>query len=260
MKAEGNPPPVEADFASARESGVPRRRNTPRYVVFLLLGLGLYLTLSYLLLPELWHRYEGRHPALADAETLTHTASGIPADPINIGLVGSEEEFHRAMLAAKWYPADAITLESALRIAVDVVLRRPYDDAPVSSLYLWGRKEDFAFEQPMGNNPRQRHHVRFWRSAKLDAQSRPLWLGAATMDVRVGLSSITGQITHHISPDVDLERDRIIADLKQIDGLSRVYWIDGFHKALNGINGEGDPWRTDGRLAVGEIKSHDRTP
>ncbi len=260
MKPEGNPASGESDSARVCEGGVAPRRKTPRYVVFLLLGLGLYLGIAYLLLPRLWHRYEGRHPALFDIDTVTHTASGIPGDPLNIALVGSEEEFHRAMLTARWYPADAITLESSLRIAADVVLRRPYENAPVSSLYLWGRKQDFAFEKPVGDNPRQRHHVRFWRSTKLDAQSRPLWIGAATMDVRVGLSSDTGQITHHIAPDVDLERDKIIADLKQNDDLSRVHWIDGFHKDLNGKNGEGDPWRTDGRLPVGEIKAQDPGP
>ena len=66
------------------------------------------------------------------------------------------------MLAAKWYPADRLTWRSCLRIADASVLRRAYADAPVSNLYLFG-EEDLAFEQPVGRDPRQRHHVRFWR-------------------------------------------------------------------------------------------------
>src|SRR5208282_6630706 len=96
--------------------------------------------------------------------------------------------------AAGWYPADAITFRSSVRIAVDSVFRRPDDDAPVSNLYLFGRKQDLAFEQPLGNSPRQRHHVRFWRSDKLD-EDRPLWFGAATFDESVGLSHTTGEVT-----------------------------------------------------------------
>lgn len=231
---------------------LPRRRSRVWLRRFLAVVL-FYLVIAYVALPFLWHRHEERHPALADAPRVTHTASGIPGDPLNVALVGTEEEIHLAMLAARWYPADPITLKSAMRIAVGVVFDRPYDDAPVSSLYLFGRKEDLAYEQPVGNDPRRRHHVRFWRSAKVDEQGKPLWIGAATLDVRVGLSYTTAQITHHIGADVDLERDKVIDDIQQAGDLSAVYWVDGFHKELKGENGGGDPWHTDGRLAVGVI-------
>ena len=159
------------------------------------------------------------------------------------------------MLAAHWYPADPLTLRSRLEIADAAVFEHPYDDAPVSDLFLWGRKEDLAFEQPVGNDPRQRHHVRFWRSDKLDPDGRPVWVGAAIFDQRVGLSYTTGQITHHTAPDIDAERAKLFADLQDSGDLSEVYFIDGFHKDRQGRNGGGDPWFTDGRLEVGVIRS-----
>ena len=137
---------------------------------------------------------------------------------------------------------------------MDVVFDRKYADAPVSNLYLFGRKEDLAFEQAVGSDPTRRHHVRFWRSQEVDKNGEPLWFGAATLDQSVGLSHTTGQITHHISPDVDAERDKVIDDIKRAGDLASVYWIDGFHKELEGKNGGGDPWRTDGRLAVGVLE------
>jgi hypothetical protein len=42
-----------------------------------------------------------------------------------------------------------------------MVFKRPDDEAPVSTLYLFGRKEDLAFEKPVGGSPKERHHVRF---------------------------------------------------------------------------------------------------
>jgi len=162
-----------------------RRKTLPR---LLLAGVLLYLLVAYVFLPIGWRRHEKRHPALADAPQLTHTASGIPGDPLNVALVGTENEVHLAMHAAKWYPADPITLKSAMRIAVGVVFDRPYDDAPVSSLYLWGRKEDLAFEQPVGNDPRRRHHVRFWHSEQVDEQGKPLWIGAAIPQIAFHLA------------------------------------------------------------------------
>lgn len=234
-----------------------RPHRTSRVALELIVAYGL---VAYLLLPLVWHEHEARHPAITEAGRITRTRSGIPGDPIDVGLVGSEEDLQRGMLAAKWFPADPITLKSSLRIAVDVVFRRPYVDAPVSPLYLFGRREDLAFEQPVGDNPRERHHVRFWRSPTPDENGRPLWLGSATLDLKVGFARDTGQITHHISPDVDADRDKIIADLQKAHALSDVYWIDHFHKELEGRNGEGDPWHTDGRLAVGVLNTGKAAP
>ncbi len=232
-----------------------RRRPLHLLAATVLFGLAAYLVFAYLLAPLGWRRYEKRHPALDKAPRITHTATGIPGDPINLGLVALEDDLHRALLAADWFPADPITLKSSLRIAEATVLRRSYKDAPVSSLYLFDRKEDLAFEQPVGDDPRRRHHVRFWRSEKLDDDGRALWLGAATFDTRVGLSHTTGEITHHISPDVDSERDKILTDLKQAGALRAAYTVDGFQTTLAGENGGGDPYRTDGNLGVGVIGS-----
>lgn len=245
--------PQPPSIAEAPHAHPSRRRRPLRRYLFVILAL--YLLIAYLLLPMIWHRAEMRHPALENAPDLTHTGAGIPGDPIDLALVGSEADLHRAMLAIKWFPADPITLRSSLRIAEDVILSRPYDDAPVSSLYFFGRKEDFAFEQPVGDDPRKRHHVRFWKSDKPDANGRPLWFGSATFDVAVGLSHDTGQITHHIAPEVDADRDRIIDELKSANLLDEVTWKDDFHPQKSGKNGEGDPWRTDGRLAIGVLKA-----
>src|SRR5262249_9867131 len=189
-----------------------------------------------------------------------------PGDPLNVALVGTETELKKIMLAARWYPADPITLRSCLLIAEDKVLKRPFDDAPVSNLYLFGRKEDLAFEQPVGDNPRQRHHVRFWETDKRD-DGRPVWVGSAVYDERVGLSRTTGQITHVTAADVDAERDYLFKNLEAVDPhsncfgihLAEWYAVDGFHKKLEGKNGGGDPWHTDGKLYVGVIAT-DKAP
>lgn len=235
-------------------SNSPRHRHRRR--LFGVLGgiLLAYLAACYLLLPRLWRRYVHRHPSLEDLPGLTRTAAGIPGDPLNVALTGTKPEVMRIMVAARWYPADPLTLRSCLEIAEATVLKRPYDEAPVSSLYLFGRKEDLAFEQPVGDDPRERHHVRFWRSERADVDGRPIWIGSAIFDRRVGLSRTTGQITHVTAADIDAERDYLFRDLSKTGDLSETYAEDGFHKILKGKNGGGDPWFTDGRLLVGVIK------
>jgi len=192
------------------------------------------------------------HPALESAPRRTATKHGRAGDPVNIALVGSDRELHHALSKAGWYAADPITLKTSLRIAADVVVKKPYPHAPVSDLYLWGRRQDLAFERPVGDSPKQRHHVRFWRSEVVDASGEPLWLGAATFDERVEVSRVAG-ITHRIAAAIDREREKIILDTFHAGTIHGYYWIDGFHRQKRGTNGGGDPYHTDGRLAVGVL-------
>jgi hypothetical protein len=213
-----------------------------------------YLAVAYILAPAFWVRYGRRHPSLEDIPTLTHTHSGIPGDPLNVSLIGTRDDLLRIMQAARWHAADRLSLRSDLVIAEASVLKRSDPAAPVSSLYLFGRKEDLAFEQEVGNSPRHRHHVRFWQTDKLDPDGRPVWIGSAVYDLRVGISRTTGQITHVTAPDVDVERDYLFQCLEQTSDLAEHSVVPDFQKTREGRNGGGDPWRTDGNLYVGVIK------
>ncbi len=227
-----------------------KKRRWRRYV----LGVaGLYLVGAYVIVPFGWERYAHRHPSFDDNPRITQTGDGHPGGPLNVALIGTKEQVEMIMRAAKWDPAAALGLRSDFDIAADTVLSRPDDDAPVSNLLLFGRKEDLAFEQPVGDNPRQRNHVRFWKIDKVTDDGRPIWIGAASYDERVGFSHTTGQITHHIAADVDKERDHLFDNLKQTGDLQEEFTVDRFHKELEGRNGGGDRWYTDGRLFVGVI-------
>ena len=173
---------------------VPRRRRLLIRTLEVLAGVVvLWLLSAYLILPALWRHYE-HHPALENAPKTTRTAQGIPGDPLNVGLIGTEKELVRALIGSGWDSADPVTLKSSIRIARSVLRDRPYHNAPVSSLFVFGRKQDFAFEKPVGDNASRRHHVRFWRSWELGSNGVPLWIGAVTFDKSVGLSHRTGQI------------------------------------------------------------------
>jgi hypothetical protein len=135
------------------------------------------------------------------------------------------------------------------------VRNQAYDTAPVSNLYVWGRRQDLAFQRAAGTSPKRRHHVRFWQSDEVTADGRPLWVGAATFDRSVGFSYRTWQVTHHIATDVDAERDRLADDLKRGGQLATVYQLAGAAPA-QGRNGGGDRYHSDGNRTVGVIATN----
>jgi hypothetical protein len=219
---------------------------------FLLLALGVvlaYTALAYLALPALWSHHEHQH-GLANLPMVTRTAQGIPGDPINVGLIGDKLDVLCAMQAAGWYPADPVTLRSSIEIVGSVLLDRPYHDAPVSPLFYLDRREDLAFEKPVGDSADRRHHVRFWKVLDEGQENRPVWLGSATFDRGVGVSHYTGAITHHIAADVDADRDLIATDLEAAHLVTAKYQVTGIGVTLTGRNGGGDPYYTDGEVWI----------
>jgi len=219
----------------------------------MLVGLAaVYGVLAYVVLPLAWTHYE-HQKGLAGLPMVTRTGDGIPGDPINVGLVGSKPEVLCAMHAAGWYPADPITLRTSIEIIGSVVLDRPYRNAPVSSLYYQDRREDLAFEKPIGASADRRNHVRFWEVLAKGQEGRPVWLGSATLDRGVGLSRDTGQVTHHISADIDAERTLLTSDLKAAKVVEATYEVTGVGPTLMGRNGEGDRYHTDGEIEISRL-------
>jgi LssY C-terminus len=219
---------------------------------FLLVSLGVvlaYTLLAYLVLPAFWTHYE-HQKGLANLPMVTRTVQGIPGDAINVGLIGDQRDVVCAMHEAGWYPADPITLRSSIEIVGSVLLDRPYRDAPVSNLYYLGRREDLAFEKPVGASADRRNHVRYWKVLDQGEEKRPVWLGAATLDHSVGVSHYTGAITHHIDADIDYERQFLATSLESAGMVDAKYQVTGIGPTMAGRNGGGDPYYTDGEIWV----------
>lgn len=215
----------------------------------------VWIIVAYLALPRL-HRILSSIYVPNYFIGRTRTADGILSDPVNLAARGSEEQLHKVMDAAGWSLADDITPRSAWKMVTTVLRRKSYPNAPVSPAFLFGRKQDFAYQQEVDNNPNQRHHVRFWRCPKgwlLPGGHRVDWLAAGTYDRSIGVSLFTFQLTHRIDEDTDIERDYIIQTVQDSSEPVRVAILKDFSSGYHSRNGGGDSIRTDGDLPILEL-------
>ena len=187
----------------------------------------------------------------------TRTSDGLLGDPVNIGLLGSEAQLHAALRAANWTRADNLGLASGIKIVMSTLRRKSYDEAPVSPLILFGRQQDFAYQQEVAGNPAKRHHVRFWRAPEgwlLPGGISVDWLAAGTFDRAVGFSLFTLQITHKIEENTDIERDFIVQSLETAEPAATVEVIRDFSTGYHSRNGGGDAIVTDGDLPIVDLR------
>ena len=188
----------------------------------------------------------------------TRTGDGLLGDPVNLGVIGTEEQLHQAMLDAGWTRADDVTLASSWKIIVSTLTRKSYAEAPVSPLKIFGNIQSFAYQQEVDGNPEKRHHVRFWKTPEgwlLPGGERVDWLGAGTYDSGVGFSFFTLQVTHRIDAETDFERDYIVDSVQYAYPETEVDIIENFSSGYHARNGGGDEITTDGHLPVITLKN-----
>lgn len=222
--------------------------------------LPVWLILAYALLPRI-------HKILSSLYIpdyfigRTRTGDGVLGDPVNLAVIGPAEELRHAMITAGWVEADPVTPGTAWRTLESTVLGRSYPAAPVSSLYVFGNRQDMAFQREIEGNPRKRHHVRFWKCPEgwmLPGGLAVDWVGAGTYDRSVGLSLFTFQITHKIADRTDEERDFIIETLRAANAVESVHVIRNFSSGYHHRNGGGDAIRTDGHLPIIDLNAPGR--
>jgi hypothetical protein len=225
---------------------------------FLILFFVLFwVLLAYLVLPRL-HRILTSIYVPDYFIGRARTSDGLLGDPINLAVLGTEAQLDEAMRKAGWTRADGITIGSSWRIISSTLLRRSYDEAPVSPLFLFGHQQDVAYQQEVKGNPAKRHHVRFWRCPDgwlLPGGHRADWMAAGTFDRAVGFSLFTLQVTHKIDANTDIERDHIVSTLRDARVGVNVDVIKDFSSGYHSRNGGGDSIETDGDLPVIDVRA-----
>ena len=201
----------------------------------------------------------------------TITGDGLPGDPVNLVLIGTLQQLREAFATAGWSTADRLGIASSWRMIRAFLLNSAYPTAPFSTLYLFGRRQDIGFQQPIDNSPRKRHHVRFWalsldrseddmsaasfwfNTDKPPDDQRVLWVGAGTRDTGLSLTWLTFQVTHATDSDTNAERDHIVTALR----AKRVIGDVSLHQCGSRLQtGKVNHYVTDGEIAFASLMEY----
>lgn len=210
------------------------------------------------------HTYEGRELPSLDTQSLRETLEQLPccatdadgedsADPLNVVLIGNAADVMNALTRSGWSFTHRISPDSVRRLIDAAVNGKPYPVAPVSSLYLFGRKQDFALQRARPSIA-QRNHMRLWLAPFLH-QGEQVWIGQISRDIGVKLSSKSPTLTTHIiDPEVDLTREYLLHSLLAEGLVERFGFVSGSMEATRtqpAYNLTDDPYFSDGmRLVV----------
>lgn len=182
----------------------------------------------------------------------------ILGDPINIAFEGTQSSIIAAFVKIGWLQADSLSSRNDIHLAEATIKHGSYPKAPVSNLYLFGRAEDFAVEHEL-RSVYSRDHARFWDTTRRDGKTGlDLFVGDASRDIaikvlrtKLGLPRGT---THKIDGNLDAERTTIVNLMRKAGLVATVVMEPGMGRATNAMNGGGDRFYTDGKVAVVVLK------
>lgn len=81
-------------------------------------------------------------------------------------------------------------------------------------------------------------------------QSRPVWAASATHDTGITFSRQERTFTHRVEANIDLERQKIVDDLRFAGAVARYTLERRAEIPAQLTNATGDAMTTDGRIAV----------
>jgi hypothetical protein len=218
--------------------------------------LVLWVLVAYITLPRV-HRWLTRIYLPDYYMGRSRTSEDLLGDPINVAMNGSAKQLREAMLAAGWVESDRPTLRNTARMVQASLFSKSYPAAPGSTQYLFGYKQVYSFQKEQNGHPRNRRHVRFWKTPAdwwLPGGYTADWLGAAHHDEYIGLSLFTGQFLHKINEDLDEERDLLVAELTAASKTAKVQVVPHFSSGYHARNGGGDRIHTDGAMPFIDLR------
>jgi hypothetical protein len=171
-------------------------------------------------------------------------------DMVNFVIVGSQKDVQSALAAANWHVADTDNSKAVLNALQQTYDSKDYLAMPMSTLYLFGRKQDFGYEmaEPIAMVA-SRHHFRMWK-APFTWNGSEVWCGAGTHDIGFAKDKRNGSVTHKIDPSVDGERDNIGSSLQSTKQAKTLTYYLPPDPVQDAKNATGDGYRSDGRLLV----------
>ena len=181
--------------------------------------------------------------------------AGKPGDMVNVLIVGTQDQVVQAFTDAGWVKVDAKVENTALNAIVDSLEKKDYLTMPMSTLFLFGRAQDYGFAhaEPV-RVAMSRNHLRVWKST-YEVDGRPLWCVAATHDIGFERDQRNNGVTHKIDPAIDGEREYVNGTLSGTGLVIQRDHVTPAQPLTTAKTATGGEFHSDGRILVLVLKN-----
>lgn len=182
---------------------------------------------------------------------ISETMTSLPAEPINIIIVGDKNMLDYAFTQSGWYLLDGPSIKSYSQIITSLISKKAYPQTPGLPVFWDTQPSDFAYGKPANlNSISAREHIHFWETNFVTEDGQNIWVGTAHFDEEIQKKFGLIMPFHSTELRVDNEREKIKSELENN------HYIDFSEKVnLTGLlygtkKSSGNSFLTDGQAYI----------
>jgi hypothetical protein len=163
-----------------------------------------------------------------------------------------EVGFSDRVIAAGWTNSDPLSVRSVLRGFHAVISLNNDPHLPMSSHLLDGKSSDSTWQKSLDSYSK-RDHLRIWNRPE-SWEGQTIWLAASTAEEGASWSFRRERFVHHVVPNIDEEREKVVRDLSMAGCVEAAYNSPRPAMPASMVGSTGTELRTDGAVAVVQLR------
>jgi undecaprenyl-diphosphatase len=185
---------------------------------------------------------------------VSESITAVPAEPINIIIVGNKDVLEKAFTTSGWYLLDKINLKTSLKIVNSVIKKESYHQTPGLPVFWDTQPNNFGFGRPTPEDlASSRHHIHFWETPFITQDGQSIWVGTAHFDEEIKKKFNIILPIHTTELMVDNEREYVKSELEKNKFIKSSEKIN-LTGLLYGAKKSGNNFLTDGQAYILYLK------
>lgn len=186
---------------------------------------------------------------------ISESITALPAEPINIIIVGSQEKIHQAFTQSGWYLLDQPSISAYSKIITSFVFKKFYPQTPGLPVFWSTQPNKTGYGKPTNQTfTGARQHIHLWETDFTDSDRNLIWVGTAHFDEEIQKKFGIVMPFHSTELKVDTERERIKSELETKGFIQKSEKIDLTGLMYGSKKGSGNSFLTDGQAYILYIK------
>jgi len=186
---------------------------------------------------------------------ISESITSLPAEPINIIIVGSQEKIHQAFTQSGWYLLDQPSISAYTKIIASFLFKKFYPQTPGLPVFWATQPNKIGYGKPVDQTfTGARQHIHLWGTDFVDSNGNLIWVGTAHFDEEIQKKLGIVMPFHSTELKVDTERERIKAELEAKGFIQKSEKVDLTGLMYGSKKGSGNSFLTDGQAYILYIK------
>jgi len=182
---------------------------------------------------------------------ISESITSLPAEPINIIIVGNQDKINQAFIQSGWYLLDQPSIKGYTKIITSFLGKKFYPQTPGLPVFWATQPNKIGYGKPTDQSfTSSRQHIHLWETNFTDSNGNQIWVGTAHFDEEIQKKFGIVMPFHSTELKVDIEREMIKSELEAKGFIQTSETVNLTGLMYGSKKGSGNSFLTDGQAYI----------